>query len=315
MPEVTEILGYEVIETLGRGAKSTIYAVRDAAGEVFALKRVEKSDPSDQRFVDQAVAEHEIANKLDHPLLRKSYKLFRNRSFIRTTGVVVVMELVNGQTLEQLKQGPVGDITEICRKVSQGLGAMHQAGFVHSDMKPNNVLVTPQGGVKIIDLGQSCKVGTVKQRIQGTPDYIAPEQVLKRAITPQTDVFNLGATMYWLLTGKHVPTLIPRGKPGMTLRTERRPAPPIELNPQVSPALSSVVMDCIATRADERPRTMAEVDGRLEIALAQIRRKEGGGDPAGQPIRRMEQDVDDESESVCERLNPVEDISLRRSAG
>ena len=63
---------------------------------------------------------------------------------------------------------------------------------------------------KIIDLGQSCPIGTTKSRIQGTPDYIAPEQVKRRTLGPRTDVFNLGATMYWALTGKNVPTLIPK---------------------------------------------------------------------------------------------------------
>ena len=66
--------------------------------------------------------------------------------------------------------------------------------------------------LKIIDLGQSCKLGAIKSRIQGTPDYIAPEQVLRKHISHRTDIFNLGATMYWALTGKNVPTLIPKNE-------------------------------------------------------------------------------------------------------
>jgi serine/threonine protein kinase len=61
--------------------------------------------------------------------------------------------------------------------------------------------------VKVIDLGQACAIGTAKSRIQGTPDYIAPEQVKCAAVTPQTDIYNLGATLYWALTGTHIPTL------------------------------------------------------------------------------------------------------------
>jgi len=160
---------------------------------------------------------------------------------------------------------------------------MHERGFVHADMKPNNVVVSPDGTVKIIDLGQSCATGTVKPRIQGTPDYIAPEQVQRRSITPQTDVFNLGATMYWLLTQKHVPTMIPKGQAGISLRTEDSCKPPMELNPDVPPALSSLVMDCIHTEAPQRPETMSLVGDRLDIAAKQFNRAQqqavNGSDP------------------------------------
>jgi serine/threonine-protein kinase len=158
---------------------------------------------------------------------------------------------------------------------------MHKAGYVHADIKPNNIMITGEGHVKIIDYGQSCPIGTVKERIQGTPDYIAPEQVQRRSIIPQTDVFNLGATMYWLLTQKHVPTLIPKGKAGISLRTEDTCKAPMELNPDVPPALSSLVMDCIHTDAPQRPETMALVSDRLDIAAKQFnRRKQNGEKPA-----------------------------------
>ena len=277
MPKFQDILGYEVLSTLGRGAKSTIYAVRDPKdGAQYAMKQVEKASPSDQRFLDQAIAEHEVASRFDNPLLRHSFKLYRQRNFIRTTEVLVLMELVEGATLEQYDPPSMQTLIAVCSQVAQGLGAMHSQKLVHADMKPNNVLVTADGNVKIIDFGQSCPVGTIKERIQGTPDYIAPEQVLKRAITAQTDVFNLGATIYWLLTRQHVPTLIPKGKPGLTLRSgdEKKCFAPIELDPKVPPALSSVVMDCIITNPADRPRTMAEVISRLDIAAAQVNRRE-----------------------------------------
>ena len=91
---------------------------------------------------------------------------------------------------------------------------MHQMGYAHCDIKPNNILRNDTGKVKVIDFGQSCKIGTVKERIQGTPDYIAPEQVARRPISVQTDVFNLGATLYWALTGKLIPTLYTVNKKG-----------------------------------------------------------------------------------------------------
>lgn len=283
MAEAHEILGYEVLATLGFGARSTIYAVRDRKHQVYALKRVEKKSASDQRFIDQAVSEHEVASKMDHPALRGSYKLFRQRNFIRTSEVLVLMEMVDGLTLEQHQPADLFELCNLCRDVAQGLAAMHAKGFVHADIKPNNILVTEGGQIKIIDFGQSCPTGMVKERIQGTPDYIAPEQVLRRAITARTDVFNLGATMYWLLTGKHVPTLIPkRASPGLNLRNEEEKClPPQQVNPQIPPALSSLVMDCIETEPNERPATMGEVISRLEIASAQLAKMNADARTAG----------------------------------
>ncbi len=279
MAEFSEILGYEVLATLGVGARSTIYAVKNGKNELYALKRVVKSSPSDQRFMDQAILEHEVAQKFDHPTLRKSIKLIKQRNFIRTSEVLVLMEMVDGYTLEKHQPETLAELCQICKEVAQGLGVMHKAGYVHADIKPNNIMLNDAGQVKIIDFGQSCPIGTVKERIQGTPDYIAPEQVQRRSIIPQTDVFNLGATMYWLLTQKHVPTLIPKGAAGISLRTEDSCKPPIELNPEVPPALSSLVMDCIHTDAPQRPENMGLVADRLDIAAKQFtRRTQNGSD-------------------------------------
>lgn len=275
MAEFHEIAGYEVLATLGYGARSTIYAVRDANHQVYALKRVVKSSPSDQRFLDQAILEHEVAGRFDHPVLRKSFKLIKQRNFIRTSEVLVLMEMIDGLTLEQRHPSDIARLCEICIDVARGLAVMHDGGYVHADIKPNNILLTEDDEVKIIDFGQSCPNGTVKQRIQGTPDYIAPEQVKRRNITPKTDIFNLGATLYWLLTRKHIPTLIPRGQAGVDLRTDDACVPPAQLNPEVPPALSSLVMDCIQINPEKRPVNMSSVIARLEIAASQSLRRNG----------------------------------------
>ena len=83
MAKQHEIIGYEVMATLGKGARSTIYAVKDKKNNIFALKQVVKTGPEDQRFVDQAVLEHQIARKLNHPTLRQSFKLIRQRKVLR----------------------------------------------------------------------------------------------------------------------------------------------------------------------------------------------------------------------------------------
>lgn len=274
MSEFHHIAGYDVIATLGEGAHSTIYAVRDKAGNKLVLKRVVKDSAAQQRFIDQALAEHEVARRIDHPRVRKSLKVVKQRSLIRVSEVLILMEMVEGKTLEQYRPTDLLEICQIFYQAAEGLRAMHQAGYVHADIKPNNIMVVDNDGVKLIDFGQSCKSGTIKERIQGTPDYIAPEQVRREAITEKTDVFNLGATFYWLLTGKHVPTLIPKKQAGISLKSDdyRKCEPPIEVNADIPPALSSLVMDCIERRVADRPDTMDAVMDRLRIAAAQGQR-------------------------------------------
>jgi serine/threonine protein kinase len=144
---------------------------------------------------------------------------------------------------------------------------MHVMGYAHCDIKPNNILRDDQGRVKVIDFGQSAKIGTIKERIQGTPDFIAPEQVARRPISLQTDVFNLGATLYWALTGKHIPTLYTVNKKcENSFLLDTRIDSPQDLNPRVPNALSNLVMECIATKPQKRPADMDQVITRLELA-------------------------------------------------
>ena len=288
MAEFHQIAGYDIIASLGKGAASRLYSVRDKDGKAFCLKRVVRKSQAEQRFIDQAVMEYTIAKDLDSPLLRSVYELKRQRNFLRTSEVLVIMELIHGRTLEAVNFTGMVSYCKLMYSVAKGLKAMHDAGFVHADIKPNNIMIDDAGMVKLIDFGQSCKNGTVKERIQGTPDYIAPEQVQRRPITYKTDLFNLGATMYWLLTSKHVPTMIPKSDPagGYQLRADpdkQRLAPPIELVPDCPPALSKLVMECVSKSQTDRPAHMQAVMDRAEIAAMQAQRAAGKLDQ-GQPV-------------------------------
>jgi serine/threonine-protein kinase len=198
---------------------------------------------------------------------------------------MLVMEYVDGISEEKVPPRPVEQVVDIARQVAKGMAHMHMHGFVHADMKPNNIMVD-DGVAKIIDLGQSCKSGTVKERIQGTPDYIAPEQVHRRAITPKTDVFNLGATAYWMLTRKNIPTALPKEDGSLVTSLDdamiEKPTPPIELNPRIPQRLSDLVMKCVEVDADARPGSMHEVAEQLQLILGIVRAKNSkGAKPAG----------------------------------
>jgi len=136
--------------------------------------------------------------------------------------------------------------------------------YAHCDLKPNNILVNAGGDVKIIDFGQACRLGSVKERIQGTPDFIAPEQVKREPITAKTDVFNFGATLYASLTGRSIPTLYTVKKGDNSFLVDDVIPTPREVEPEVPEQLSNLVMECIRTNPSKRPE-LADVIRRLEV--------------------------------------------------
>ena len=179
------------------------------------------------------------------------------------------MEYFDGQSLEDGPALSLLDVLLVFRMVATGLNAMHQRGLVHCDIKPNNILLSKAGAIKIIDLGQSCRIGTTKRRIQGTPDYIAPEQVRRKPLGPKTDIFNLGATMYWALTGKTVPTLIAKKDPfGLPVQETIRV--PHEIRTQIPLGISKLVMDCVEEDPAKRPTDMMTVISRLDLMIHSI---------------------------------------------
>lgn len=263
-----KLLQYDVLERLGEGARSVIYAVSDPnTRQVFALKHVIRAEGKDLRFIEQMETEFEISRLFTHPNLRRSYDLkIIKTMLVKVSEAFLIMELVDGKPLDVRPPTDMMDILDTFIQAAQGLKAMHQMGWAHCDIKPNNILRNDKGQVKVIDFGQSCKIGTIKERIQGTPDYIAPEQVNRKPISQQTDVFNLGATLYWNLTGKHIPTLYTVNKKGEnSFLLDTRIDTPMDLNPKVPQAVSNLVMDCVSTRQQKRPADMDAVITRLEL--------------------------------------------------
>ena len=209
--EKLDLKGFSIIRRLGTGARTTIYLANDNGTKTkVALKHAIFDRPQDSRIFEQIINEYKISKQVEHPYVRKCYKLIKIRKNFKLTQLLLSMELFDGQALEDFKTLSLGDLLLVFRMVATGLNSMHRSGYIHCDIKPNNILINKDGSIKIIDLGQCCKTGTVKARIQGTPDYIAPEQVHRKRLDERTDIFNLGATMYWALTGKNIPTMIPQ---------------------------------------------------------------------------------------------------------
>ena len=232
--------------------------------------------------------EEEIGLKLDHPLVLKFLPLppaaaARRRSY-------VVTEYVAGQTLHtRLRhEGPLpeAEALRIASQLCAAVDHLHGRGFVHYDVKPDNVMMCPDGSIRLIDLGLAHAVETARFTFGGPPpaigsaDYVAPEQIRRRRGRTSVDVYSIGAILYTMLTGQ---APFPNDDPFVlaSARTLGDPPAPRRLNPRLSP--------------------QAE-----EIALRALRRAPAQRTPSA---AAMKAELDDPSRVVvtglCDRLEPV----------
>ena len=277
----TKLFGFDVISRIGSGAGSAIYSVTDPVmGRRVALKHVVIKTRKHLRLIEQLRTEMLCGSSVMHPGLRKSIELkFRRNLLFQIQEAGLVLELVEGVPLERKPLENLVDIVGAFIQVAQALGALHSAGWVHCDLKPNNILRDEAGLVKVIDLGQAARVGTIKQRIQGTPDYMAPEQLQRNPVTVQTDVFNFGATMYWALCGRPLPTLYNIGKNKNSFLFDRMMTTPHDHNPVIPEQLSNLVMECVRTKPSKRPADMPELIRHLEVIEYVLKKKAAATQP------------------------------------
>ena len=244
-----KLLQYEVIDRLGEGARSTIYAVYDPLNKhIYALKHVIRKEDKDMRFIDQVKAEYEVSRAFNHPNLRRTFDLKIIKGLLgREKEAFLIMELFDGKALDQYLPPSLLDVLDTFIQAGRGAEGDAPAGLRPLRHQAQQHPAQRRRRGEGHRLRPELRIGTVKERIQGTPDYIAPEQVARKPVTPQTDVFNLGATIYWALCGKTIPTLYTVNKAGEnSFLLDARIDTPQQLNPKVPTALSNLVMECVA---------------------------------------------------------------------
>ncbi len=270
----TRIGNFKILGPLGAGAHSTILRVRRSAdSKHYALKIVPLNGPEDAKYLEQARHEFRIAKLLDHPNLIKIYSLELQRDWLfRARKVHLLIEYVNGQTLDT-KPLAVPRLVQIFARVAAGLAHMHRRNVYHADVKPNNIMLSRAGEVKIIDYGLAWIKGEAKNRLQGTPEYMAPEQRKLAVVNEQTDIYNFGATMYRLVTLRLPPT---QGDIPLDSRSWRQLLKPVqECNASAPPELCSLIHRCLEFNPNQRPERMTEVRELLEPMAEQLVRSPG----------------------------------------
>lgn len=263
---------YRIVNPLGTGAGSTILLISDktAGGKRYALKVVKRQDADDDIYVAQARVEFDVAQKLNHPAIAKIYDLRLKRSWFKVAGVELLMEYVDGKTLDELEAPEMGQLVLVFNQVASAMSHMHRRGVFHGDLKPSNIMLSKTGQVKLIDFGTAWIRGEEKNRIQGTPQYMAPEQVTERAVDAKTDIYNLGATMYRMFTGRFANIGMPKSGDGGT----RKLAPPTQINPKIPAKLSETIMSCLEISPERRPAGMFDIKQQLAEVAKQMNLEE-----------------------------------------
>jgi eukaryotic-like serine/threonine-protein kinase len=259
---------FQVLGNLGMGAHSSILHIRRSADlRQYALKVVPIDGAGDWKFLKQAQHEFRVARMLDHPNLIKIYALETHKGWLfRVRKVHLLLEYVNGRTVDTIKQLPIPRLVQLFAQVASGMAHMHQRGVHHADLKPNNILLSRAAEVKIIDFGLAWIAGEQKGRVQGTPEYMAPEQAIKGIVNELTDIYNLGATMYRLVTWRLPPSpIVENAVVHLDSRTRSKLLKPVEeCNPNAPPQLCQLIHRCLETKASNRPQRMSQVFEELD---------------------------------------------------
>jgi serine/threonine protein kinase len=267
---------FQVIETLGTGAHSTILHIRrNTDAKHYALKVVPIHGPEDQKFLDQARHEFRVAQMLDHANLIKIHRLETQSDWLfRVRKVQLLIEYVNGKTLDTFQRIPVVQLVQVFEHVASGLVHMHRRNVCHGDLKPNNIMLSHTGDVKVLDYGLAWIKGENKDRVQGTPEYMAPETAKHRMVNERSDIYNFGATMYRLVTYRHPPpTMAEKGLAIDRKNWEKLLKPAQECNAEAPPGLCELIHQCLTFDARKRPERMSEVQGALDHLAEKLVRK------------------------------------------
>ena len=252
---------YEILELIGSGGMSEVYRARcHKLNRFVAIKLLKKEFCQDEEFVRKFKMEAQAAAGLNHPNIVSIYDVVDEDDLH-----YIVMELVEGITLKEYitKKGHL-DIKEsigIAVQVAQGIGAAHQRGIIHRDVKPQNMILAGDGKVKVADFGiaRAVTAQTISSQAMGSVHYISPEQARGEFTDARSDIYSLGITMYEMVTGK----LPFNGDTAVSValaHIEETMVPPETYNPAIPKSLEQIIIKC----AEKDPETEISTAEKLE---------------------------------------------------
>jgi serine/threonine protein kinase len=273
----TQIDHYQIIRVLGHGGMSRVYLATDAQNQnTVVLKFLNDDLVGDIAVFERYRRESEIGSRLNHPHIQHMLNTDEKRS-----EEYLVVEYIEGKTLRHVLEGyegkalPVEEALRITDQICDALIYCHEQGVYHRDIKPENIMLQPDGNVKIIDFGIALLEGA--RRITwrglsgtvGTPDYMSPEQLRGERGTASSDVYAIGMMLYEMLCGQ-TPFDGENVFAVMNQHVSHDPPSILQYNPDLDPALATVVMHAIRRDRENRYKSVRELRADL-LHLAEIK--------------------------------------------
>ena len=259
---------YEILERIGSGGMSVVYKAQcHTLNRLVAIKVLKEEFAFDENFVGKFKMEAQAAARLSHPNIVSVYDVV-DEDVLH----YIVMELIEGITLKNYieKKGHLEskEAIGIAIQVAQGIGAAHEQHIIHRDIKPQNMIISRDGKVKVADFGiaRAVSTQTMNATAVGSVHYISPEQAKGGYCDERSDIYSFGITMYEMVTGK-VPF---EGDNTITValaHLEEPVTPPRMYVPEVSQALEQIILKCTQKRPERRYSNVTDVIADLRKAL------------------------------------------------
>ncbi|GAB4457079.1 MAG: hypothetical protein Kow0070_08440 [Anaerolineales bacterium] len=250
---------YQLLERIGTGGMADVFRARDLMLErTVAIKVLHEHYSNEQGFQERFKQEARAAANLSHPNIVTVHDFGFDHDQL-----YIVMEHIPGKDLKtvlrQRGRYPVDEAIPLIVQACAGIGYAHRAGLVHCDVKPHNMIVTPDGRLKVTDFGIARALSTIQPDeradvVWGSPQYFSPEQAAGEAPSPASDVYSLGIVLYEMITGA-LPFNAPTSQELARLHLEHHPISPREYVPDIPPALEEIILKVLSKEPSARYRT------------------------------------------------------------
>ena len=281
---------YEILEKIGSGGMSVVYKAQcHTLNRLVAIKVLKEEFAFDRAFIDKFRMEAQAAARLSHPNIVSVYDVVEEEALH-----YIVMELIEGVTLKSYieKKGCLEnkEAIDIAIQVASGIAAAHSHHIVHRDIKPQNIIISRDGKVKVADFGiaKAVSAQTMNATAVGSVHYISPEQARGGYCDERSDIYSFGITLYEMVAGK-VPFEGDNTVAVALAHLEDPVVPPTEYNPDICPGLEQIILKCTQKRPDMRYGAMEDVIADLRRVLV---------DPQADVLAAVQEEAEPDADST-----------------